>query len=112
MFAPFVAALRRVLAGTVAFGRVTFDAIAPPPPGPVAPFDRRFCGRVPSAEAACGPRSRGVPEGARRAASDRPPASLVIAPEYRFGVWDLRSSPMVPTHPDPTVPIQRRSPTP
>jgi hypothetical protein len=59
--------------------RVAFDAIAPPSPGFVAPFDRRLCGRVPLAEIACGLRSRGVPEGARRAASDRPPASLVIA---------------------------------
>src|SRR6185295_15867184 len=43
-----------------------------------AAVDRPLRGRAPVPDGVSEARSRGVPEGARRAASDRPPASLVI----------------------------------
>jgi hypothetical protein len=78
--------------------------VARPSPGFRAPVDRPVRGRVPSADCVLGVRSRGVCLGASRAASDRPPASLVISPEYRFGFWDLRSRPMVLDPPGPNGP--------
>src|SRR6185503_2770565 len=43
-----------------------------------AAVDRLLRGRAPAPAGVSEARTRGVPEGARRAASDRPPASLVI----------------------------------